>query len=99
MNKIQKVTKVNIQKGGKRKLIRNVFRKNRSLIGKGYKKVKGSRRVVRMTSQERKKYNPVLNKKIRQALRLRKIKQRIINMKRKRTLRTGIYKSLHRNKK
>lgn len=98
MNKIQKVNKVVSLKSGKRKLIRNIFRKNRNLIGKGYKKVKGSRRIVRMTSQERKKYNPMLNRNIRKALRMRKIKQRLTNIKRKRTLRTGIYKSLRRKK-
>jgi hypothetical protein len=99
MNKIQKISKVVSQKGGRRKLIRNIFRKNRSLIGKGYKKVKGSRRIVRMTSQEKRKYNPMLNRNIRKALRMRKIKQRLTNLKRKRTLRTGVYKSLHRKKK
>ena len=69
--------------GGRRKAFRNIFRKSRSLIGKGYRKVAGKKILKKMSAKERKKFNPKTNLKIRQSLRKRKIKQRLINIKRK----------------
>ena len=54
-----------------------------------------------MTSKELKRFNPKTNLKIRQALRKRKIKQRLISIKRKKTLRSGLYRGvskLNKNK-
>ena len=39
------------------------------------------------------------NLKLRQALRKRKVKQRLINLKRKRTLRSGLYKGVSKMNK
>jgi hypothetical protein len=39
------------------------------------------------------------NIKIRKALQKRKIKQRLINLKRKKTLKTGIYKTFAKKRK
>jgi len=96
-NKIEKINKVKTI-AGKRKAIRNFYRKSRSLIGKGYKKVRGSKRIVRMSQKERRKYNPLTNVKIRKALQKRKTKQRLINLKRKRTLKTGIFKTFSKRR-
>jgi hypothetical protein len=97
-NRIEKINKVKTI-AGRRKAIRNFFRKSRSLIGKGFKKVKGSKRIVRMSQKERRKYNPLTNIKIRKALQKRKIRQRLINLKRKKTLKTGIYKTFAKKRK
>ena len=47
-----------------------------------------------MSAKERKKFNPKTNLKIRQSLRKRKIKQRLITIKRKKTLRSGLYRGI-----
>lgn len=98
MQKVEKTSRVR-SVGASRKTFRNVYRKNRALIGKGYKKVRGSKRLVRMSAAERKKYNPKTNLKLRQALRKKRIKQRLINLKRKRTLRSGLYKAIAKTRK
>ena len=76
------------------KHLENIFRKNRGLIGKGYRKVAGKKILKKMTAKERKKFNPKTNLKIRQSLRKRKIKQRLINIKRKKTLRSGLFRGI-----
>ena len=93
MKRIHKISRVQTI-GGKRKAFRNIFRKNRVLIGKGYRKVAGKKILKKMTAKERKKFNPKTNLKIRQSLRKRKIKQRLINIKRKKTLRSGLYRGI-----
>ena len=47
-----------------------------------------------MSAKERKKFNPKTNLKIRQSLRKRKVKQRLISLKRKKTLRSGLYRGI-----
>ena len=91
--RIQKISRVRTI-GGRRKAFRNIFRKNRGLIGKGFRKVAGKKILKKMTAKERKKHNPKTNLKLRQALRKRKVKQRLINLKRKKTLRSGLYKGV-----
>ena len=76
--RIHKISRVRTI-GGRRKAFRNIFRKSRSLIGKGYRKVAGKKILKKMSAKERKRFNPKTNLKIRQSLRKRKIKQRLIN--------------------
>ena len=53
-----------------------------------------------MTAKERRKFNPLTNLKLRQALRKKKVRQRLISLKRKKTLRSGLYKGVSKlNKK
>ena len=73
MKRIHKISRVRTI-GGRRKAFRNIFRKNRGLIGKGYRKVAGKKILKKMSAKERKKFNPKTNLKIRQSLRKRKIK-------------------------
>ena len=97
--RIQKINRVRTV-GGRRKAFRNIFRKNRGLIGKGFKKVKGKKLLKKMTAKERRKFNPLTNLKLRQALRKKKVRQRLISLKRKKTLRSGLYKGVSKlNKK
>jgi|TARA_R110000765_G_scaffold66759_2_gene129234 hypothetical protein len=91
--RIHKISRVRTI-GGRRKAFRNIFRKSRSLIGKGYRKVAGKKILKKMSAKERKKFNPKTNLKIRQALRKRKVKQRLISLKRKKTLRSGLYRGI-----
>ena len=91
--RIHKISRVRTI-GGRRKAFRNIFRKSRSLIGKGYRKVAGKKILKKMSAKERKKFNPKTNLKIRQSLRKRKIKQKLITLKRKKTLRSGLYKGI-----
>ncbi len=91
--RIHKISRVRTI-GGRRKAFRNIFRKSRSLIGKGYRKVAGKKILKKMSAKERKKFNPKTNLKIRQALRKRKVKQRLITLKRKKTLRSGLYRGI-----
>ena len=90
IHKIRRVRTI----GGRRKAFRNIFRKSRSLIGKGYRKVAGKKILKKMSAKERKRFNPKTNLKIRQSLRKRKIKQRLITLKRKKTLRSGLYRGI-----
>lgn len=83
-------------KKGVRKVFRNVYRKKRNLIGKGYKKIRGQNRVVKMTPQEMKKYNPFTNINFKRAILKRKIKKHIIGVRKKRTISSGQYKSIHK---
>jgi len=91
--RIQKISRVRTI-SGRRKAFRNIFRKSRSLIGKGYRKVAGKKILKKMSAKERKRFNPKTNLKIRQSLRKRKIKQRLITLKRKKTLRSGLYRGI-----
>ena len=91
--RIQKISRVRTI-GGRRKAFRNIFRKSRSLIGKGYRKVAGKKLLKKMSAKERKRFNPKTNLKIRQALRKRKVKQKLITLKRKKTLRSGLYRGI-----
>ena len=54
MKRIHKISRVRTI-GGRRKAFRNIFRKNRGLIGKGYRKVAGKKILKKMTAKERKK--------------------------------------------
>lgn len=91
-----RVEKTNVVRteNGKRKIIRNLFRKNRDLIGTGYKKVKGEKKLVRMSSSEKRNYNPQTNINIKKAIMKRRLKKALTNLKRKRTLSSSQYKSL-----
>ena len=91
--RIHKISRVRTI-GGRRKAFRNIFRKSRSLIGNGYRKVAGKKILKKMSAKERKRFNPKTNLKIRQSLRKRKIKQRLITLKRKKTLRSGLYRGI-----
>ena len=91
--RIHKISRVRTI-GGRRKAIRNIFRKSRSLIGKGYRKVAGKKILKKMSAKERKKLNPKTNLKIRQSLRKRKVKHRLITLKRKKTLRSGLFRGI-----
>lgn len=94
--RVERKNIVKTNKKGVRKVFRNVYRKNRNLIGKGYKKVRGQNRVVKMTPQEMKKYNPQTNPNFKRAILKRKIKKHIIGVRKKRTFSSGQYKSLHK---
>ena len=91
--RIHKISRVRTI-GGRRKAFRNIFRKSRSLIGKGYRKVAGKKILKKMSAKERKRFNPKTNLKIRQSLRKRKVKQRLITLKRKKTLRSGLFRGI-----
>ena len=91
--RIHKISRVRTI-SGRRKAFRNIFRKSRSLIGKGFRKVAGKKILKKMSAKERKKFNPKTNLKIRQALRKRKVKQRLISLKRKKTLRSGLFRGI-----
>ena len=47
-----------------------------------------------MSAKERKRFNPKTNLKIRQALRKRKVKQKLITLKRKKTFSSGLYRGI-----
>ena len=47
MKRIHKISRVRTI-GGRRKAFRNIFRKNRGLIGKGYRKVAGKKILKKM---------------------------------------------------
>tara|TARA_Y100000004_G_scaffold172989_1_gene210389 strand:- start:2897 stop:3220 length:324 start_codon:yes stop_codon:yes gene_type:complete len=93
--RIQKISRVKTI-AGRRKAFRNIYRKNRALIGKGFRKLAGKKRLKKMSALERKKFNPKTNLKIRQALRKRKVKQKLINLKRKKTLKSGLFKGIQK---
>lgn len=93
--RVEKTNVVRTQ-NGTRKIIRNLYRKNRDLIGKGYKKVKGEKNLVRMSTSEKRNYNPQTNINIKKAIMKRRLKKAITNLKRKRTLSSSQYKAVAR---